>query len=425
MAGQVKLSTGFPRRLWVAGVVLASLGPDGSPPAALAAGGTTPMAFEAVVSGSINQWFEGRPSAPPRQDSALARAARGNSARAAGGALPHPADLRFELRRASCPDADVLPFVSVAATPEAAALAVEDFLERESRSLKTMTHLGVGAHTERSADGKRRTAVTVILVRRMVTLDSVPDEVPLNDDLRVSGSIARGFAHPRLLFTAPDGLVHETPLLVATAHAAEGQVGSPSALMATPTRFEATVPLRGRAGEYRVEVLVDGARGPTVAALFSVHAGTTAPRFPVHKVYPTPTEPETESLAQARALALINEARARHHLSPLRAHAELHSAARAHAEDMLERGWFGHISPRGEGPLDRVAKTGVVVARVLENVSIAPNVTRAHADLMDSPGHRANILDPTMTHIGIGVVRGVDAARGVVYVSQAFARLAE
>ena len=100
-------------------------------------------------------------------------------------------------------------------------------------------------------------------------------------------------------------------------------------------------------------------------------------------------------------------------------------AARAHSEDMLERGYLGHLAPSGESPHARARRAGVDAARLLENVSVAPDLARAHAALLDSPGHRRNVLDPEVTHVGLGVARGLQSERPVLYLTQVFAKLVE
>ncbi|MBI3384938.1 CvpA family protein [Candidatus Gottesmanbacteria bacterium] len=78
--------------------------------------------------------------------------------------------------------------------------------------------------------------------------------------------------------------------------------------------------------------------------------------------------------------------------------------ARAHAKDMLERGYFSHNSPEGLSPFDRLKNAGISFETAGENLAFAPNVEIAHAGLMNSPGHRANILNADFGKVGIGVI---------------------
>lgn len=109
---------------------------------------------------------------------------------------------------------------------------------------------------------------------------------------------------------------------------------------------------------------------------------------------------------EARMLQLMNEERAAQGVGPLRADPELTAVARAHSRDMFARGYFSHVSPDGKDPFDRIrqAKVGYFVAG--ENIALARTLPLAHQGLMNSPGHRANILRPAFGRVGIGIVDG-------------------
>jgi uncharacterized protein YkwD len=80
--------------------------------------------------------------------------------------------------------------------------------------------------------------------------------------------------------------------------------------------------------------------------------------------------------------------------------------ARAHSEDMFRRSYFSHISPDGKSPFDRMSSGGVQYMLAGENLAYAPTVEIAHKGLMNSPGHRENILREEFGRIGIGVIDG-------------------
>ncbi len=110
--------------------------------------------------------------------------------------------------------------------------------------------------------------------------------------------------------------------------------------------------------------------------------------------------------AETRMLKLLNDARAQAGLPPLKADPQLTEAARAHSRDMLAKGYFAHQDDDGKRPADRVSAAGVRWAVVGENLALAPTVDVAHQGLMNSPGHRENILSPQYHRVGIGVVDG-------------------
>lgn len=73
---------------------------------------------------------------------------------------------------------------------------------------------------------------------------------------------------------------------------------------------------------------------------------------------------------------------------------------------MFERGYFSHYSSEGKDVGDRLIEAGIYFNYAGENLALAPDINRAHQGLMDSPGHRRNILDPAFGKIGIGVIDG-------------------
>jgi len=107
---------------------------------------------------------------------------------------------------------------------------------------------------------------------------------------------------------------------------------------------------------------------------------------------------------EVRMLELVNAERAREGLKPLAADPEAAEVARAHSRDMLARGYFSHYSPEGGTLSERLRKGGVRYLLAGENLAYAQTLPRAHQGLMNSPGHRANILKPQFGRVGIGVL---------------------
>ncbi len=103
-------------------------------------------------------------------------------------------------------------------------------------------------------------------------------------------------------------------------------------------------------------------------------------------------------------LALVNQERAANGLPPFTLDPALSSVARAHSLDMATRSYFSHTNPDGLSPFDRMSRAGITFRSAAENIAWAGTVDIAHTSLMNSPGHRANILNPTLNRIGIGIV---------------------
>jgi uncharacterized protein YkwD/uncharacterized membrane protein required for colicin V production len=122
-------------------------------------------------------------------------------------------------------------------------------------------------------------------------------------------------------------------------------------------------------------------------------------RFKVHDPKPRPD-------LEARMLELVNAERAQRGLKPLQADAELVPVARAHSRDMFARGYFAHASPEGHDLGDRLRSHKARYLVAGENLALAQSLRVAHQGLMDSPGHRANILRPQFGRVAIGVLDG-------------------
>ncbi|MGI8641352.1 MAG: CvpA family protein [Pyrinomonadaceae bacterium] len=120
------------------------------------------------------------------------------------------------------------------------------------------------------------------------------------------------------------------------------------------------------------------------------------------KVENTRPRPELEAMM----LDLINRERAANGLAPLEADPEMLEVARKHSADMFTRGYFSHYTPENESPFDRMRAGDVRFRTAGENLAFAPSVQIAHTGLMNSPGHRANILNPPFGRVGIGILDG-------------------
>ncbi|HEY0899921.1 MAG TPA: CvpA family protein [Sphingobacteriaceae bacterium] len=105
-------------------------------------------------------------------------------------------------------------------------------------------------------------------------------------------------------------------------------------------------------------------------------------------------------------LVLINNERKKQGLGPLKFDRQLVPVARAHSRDMFIRSYFSHVSPEGNSPFDRIREAEVPFITAGENLALAQTLNIAHNGLMNSPGHRANILRPTFGRVGIGILDG-------------------
>ena len=113
---------------------------------------------------------------------------------------------------------------------------------------------------------------------------------------------------------------------------------------------------------------------------------------------------DNDPQAEAQMVALVNEERANAGLPALVVDPRLVPVARQHSEEMFRLKYFGHQSPVKGSPFDRLEAAGIRYSRAGENLAYAQSVAVAHRGLMQSEGHRENILRPEFTRIGIGVV---------------------
>ncbi|MFG2604994.1 CAP domain-containing protein [Streptomyces sp. NPDC048514] len=153
------------------------------------------------------------------------------------------------------------------------------------------------------------------------------------------------------------------------------------------------------------------ASGKTAPGATPSRPKTTPPRRTSEPATPTkapaatsaPGTVTTEATAEAEVLQLVNAERAKVGCSALAANSSLTGLAEAFSDDMAARGFFGHTDPDGATPWDRAAKASITD---LGGENIARGQATAAAVMeawMNSPGHRANILNCDFKTLGVGV----------------------
>lgn len=116
--------------------------------------------------------------------------------------------------------------------------------------------------------------------------------------------------------------------------------------------------------------------------------------------------PRVDADAETQMLALVNRARAENGLEPVTVDPTIRGVARNYSTTMFQQGYFAHVDQSGATPFDRMRAGGATFRAAGENLALAPTVQIAHDGLMNSPGHRANILNPRYRRIGIGIADG-------------------
>ncbi len=108
--------------------------------------------------------------------------------------------------------------------------------------------------------------------------------------------------------------------------------------------------------------------------------------------------------AESEMFSLVNQERRNAGIHELEWFPNAVPVAREHARDMWERKYFSHVSPDGKDVGDRLSEGGVGYTFAGENLALAPTTPTAHTGLMNSEGHRANILERRFSRMGIGVI---------------------
>ncbi len=264
--------------------------------------------------------------------------------------------------------------------------------------------VGIGA-VKRSRDGTG--AVVFALQGSGVTTSPIPRTLPANGALLLDAVVDAKFKDPDVFVTYNDGSTERLPLKL-------GHAGG----------FTTTVKCGTRVGRQQIEITASDTSGSTVLANFPVWCATKAPASltvdPSAEDAPVATTEE----AERRLLALVNRDRQAAGLAALQWDERVANVSRAHSEEMRRTKNVAHISPTTGSAADRVRTAKIKTAVVLENVARAYGVGEAHQGLMNSPGHRANIMARSATHIGIGTVFGEEVSgRREIFITQVFTRV--
>ena len=130
--------------------------------------------------------------------------------------------------------------------------------------------------------------------------------------------------------------------------------------------------------------------------------------------------PEASSLKsyEDEVVRLVNVERAKYGLPALKSHWELARVARYKSQDMIDKNYFSHQSPTYGSPFKMMESFGLRFSAAGENIAYGQRTPQEVVNAwMNSPGHRANILSKTYTHIGVGAAK---KSNGTLYWTQMF-----
>lgn len=243
----------------------------------------------------------------------------------------------------------------------------------------------------------------VMLSWRWVDLEPIPRRVEAGSPLSVRGRLTGEHRNPTIVVATPDGQVRRLP-------AGSGP------------EFDVRIPTEA-AGVYQVELVGRGEHGDTVIANFPVYVGRAIPERVSFGA--TAVQGRDVESVRRELLAMLNTTRSEAGLRPLTEHAGLAEVALSHSEDMVAHDFIGHTSPSTGSAADRVRAASLSSGLVLENIGRGYGAQEIHRGLMESPGHRANLVNPDVTHVGIGIVAQAEGARSAFIVTQVFLRMSE
>jgi uncharacterized protein YkwD len=200
----------------------------------------------------------------------------------------------------------------------------------------------------------------------------------------------------------------------AVALLALGAGDSPKTISALP---DAQSLAPARVGWAEVTVSPSPAKSPSTgpsSASPSARRSTAPPRT-------TAPAATGDAAFEAQVLTLVNQQRANAGCGAVTADSRLTSAARAHSADMANRNYFDHVTPEGVDPGTRITKAGYKWSAYGENIAEGyPDPQSVMTGWMNSPGHKANILNCNFKNLGVGLAYN---SKHTAYWTQDFGRL--
>ncbi|MED4602323.1 peptidoglycan-binding protein [Paenibacillus validus] len=154
----------------------------------------------------------------------------------------------------------------------------------------------------------------------------------------------------------------------------------------------------------------------TLQSILWAYGNLKIPKKPAPAPTPTPTpapapnpQPPSDnklSAEEQQMIDLVNGARTQAGLPALTVDPQLSHVAKLKSQDMVDKNYFSHQSPTYGSPFDMMKQFDISYRNAAENIACNKGVEAAHQALMNSSGHRANILSNDFTHIGVGIVDG-------------------
>ncbi|QCR32408.1 CAP domain-containing protein [Lysinibacillus sp. SGAir0095] len=162
------------------------------------------------------------------------------------------------------------------------------------------------------------------------------------------------------------------------------------------------------AQESKKEKEVKAPQTPAMEQHKPVQSTPSAPTEEVEKTTQSNSpvaEADAASAFETKVVELTNAERAKNGLAPLEIYNPLMEVAGAKSQDMATNNYFSHTSPTYGSPFDQIKSAGITYRAAGENIAQGQRTPEEVVQAwMNSEGHRANILNASFTHIGVGYV---------------------
>ncbi len=338
-------------------------------------------------------------------DASLGRAAREFVYQFSNLGMDPPSDVRTFLTTSSGAIAGDTVFQHLQSNSEAEGAlrqAIRAVLAGSTRSTG-LQHVGVGEVYQPGASLSRH--IGVVGTRLDIDVDPLDRQVALAQSWHLRGRMRGTWRHLQALVLRPNGALETLPVDIAG------------------DRLDVLIAGENSQGTVDVQVVGEGPDGPGKLVQVAVEVGQPLPTTYQAVLPPDESAVQKADQAAAYAMQLLNADRQRHHVPLLSWDARLADIAKDHSADMRDNGFFGHVSPTTGMHPDRLAKANYLAISSAENVAHNPSIFEAELGLMHSLGHRRNILDPQLTHVGVGVAGAEDdQGRRRWWVTQLFAK---
>ena len=334
----------------------------------------------------------------------LSRAAREIAVQGAIlGASPPEAVLSFILRSSGAPEGSVAQMLVQVRGDDPTTIdsAIESALKSAPKGEGTLV-LGVGEAAIESGEYDRR--VVVVSARRNYSLAPTTRQLEPGETWNIAGEAPRGFRKANASVLYPDNSISVLPVAI------------------HQRQFSIDVPAGHTRGTVWVSIDGIGNKGPGKLLQLQAEVGRALP----HTL--DVVLPETEAFsaiedAEDFAFGLLNLDRESQGLATLALDEELSTVARAHSRDMRDNEFFAHQSPTTGLSSDRLKEAEYAATSNGENLAFNDSIAEAQSSLMESVGHRRNIVNPAFTHVGIGLARSSAPSGGDSWhLTQVFAR---